>query len=65
MRNGVFSTVHNVVSSAVVPARVIRCGCHLAGTRLDTSDEILQAGRPVLAGLGSASTSGRVRSGAI
>jgi len=65
MLNGVFSTVHNVVSSAVVPARVIRRGGHRAGTPMGIGDQIVQASLPVLARLDSASTSGRLRSRAI
>ena len=56
MRTGVFSTVHNIVSCALEPARVISRGCYLAGMRIGTSHQIFQAGRPVLEGLDTAST---------
>jgi len=38
VRNRVFYTVHNIVSSTVEPARAISRGCHLAGTRIGTRD---------------------------
>jgi len=57
--------MRNIVSSAVEPARVIGRGCHLAGTRIGIRDAIFRAGRPVLVGVDTASTSCCVRSGAI
>jgi hypothetical protein len=49
-------TVHNIVSSAVEPARVINCGYDLGGVRIGAHDEIFQAGQPVLVGVDTAST---------
>jgi hypothetical protein len=49
-------TVHNIVSSAVEPARVISCGYDLGGVRIGAHDEIFQAGQPVLVGVDTAST---------
>ena len=49
-------TVHNIVSSAVEPARAISRGCDLGGVRIGAHDEIFQAGRPVLVGVDTAST---------
>jgi hypothetical protein len=49
-------TVHNVVHSAVEPARAISRGCDLAGVRIGAHDEIFQAGHPVLVGIDTAST---------
>jgi hypothetical protein len=43
--------VHHIVSSAVEPARLIRPGCHLLATRIDTRDEIAKAGPPRAGGL--------------
>src|SRR4051812_32597393 len=48
-------TVHNVVHSAVEPARAINRGCDLAGVRIGAHDEIFQAGHPVLVGVDTAS----------
>ena len=49
-------TVHNIVSSAVEPARAISRGYHLSGVRIGAHDEIFQAGSPVLVGVDTAST---------
>ena len=49
-------TVHNIVSSAVEPARVISRRCDLAGVRVGARDEIFQAGHPVLVGVDTTST---------
>jgi hypothetical protein len=49
-------TVHNIVHSAVEPARAISQGHDLAGVRIGAHDEIFQAGHPVLVGVDTAST---------
>ena len=49
-------TVHNIVSSAVEPARAINRGYDLGGVRIGAHDEIFQAGDPVLVGVDTAST---------
>ena len=49
-------TVHNIVRSAVEPARAISCRVDLAGVRIGAHDEIFQAGKPVLVGVDTAST---------
>jgi hypothetical protein len=49
-------TVHNIVRSAVEPARAISRGADLAGVRIGAHDEIFQAGKPVLVGVDTAST---------
>ena len=49
-------TVHNIVTSAVEPARAISCGYDLGGVRVGAHDEIFQAGQPVLVGVDTAST---------
>ena len=49
-------TVHNIVHSAVEPARAISGGVDLAGVRIGAHDEIFQAGKPVLVGVDTAST---------
>ena len=49
-------TVHNIVHSAVEPARAISCHVELAGVRIGAHDEIFQAGKPVLVGVDTAST---------
>jgi hypothetical protein len=49
-------TVHNIVSSAVEPARTINRSCDLGGVRIGAQDEIFQAGKPVLVGVDTAST---------
>ena len=49
-------TVHNIVHSAVEPARAISRRCDLAGVRIGAHDEIFQAGHPVLVGVDTAST---------
>src|SRR5271165_1491643 len=49
-------TVHNIVSSAVEPARTINRGCDLGGVRIGAHDEIFQASLPVLVGVDTAST---------
>jgi hypothetical protein len=49
-------TVHNIVTSAVEPARAIGCGYDLGGVRIGAHDEIFQAGKPVLVGVDTAST---------
>src|SRR5262249_32509241 len=49
-------TVHNIVHSAVEPARAISRRCDLAKVRIGAHDEIFQAGYPVLVGVDTAST---------
>jgi hypothetical protein len=49
-------TVHNIVHSAVEPARAISRRCDLARVRIGAHDEIFQAGAPVLVGVDTAST---------
>ena len=49
-------TVHNIVSSAVEPARAISRRCDLAGVRVGAHDEIFQASHPVLVGVDTTST---------
>ena len=49
-------TVHNIVASAVEPARTISRSCDLGGVRIGAHDEIFQAGQPVLVGVDTAST---------
>jgi hypothetical protein len=49
-------TVHNIVASAVEPARAISRRCDLAGVRVGAHDEIFQASHPVLVGVDTAST---------
>jgi hypothetical protein len=49
-------TVHNIVHSAVEPARAISRRDNLAGVRIGAHDEIFQAGHPVLVGVDTAST---------
>ncbi len=49
-------TVHDVVRSAVDPARAISGRVDLAGVRIGAHDEIFQAGKPVLVGVDAAST---------
>jgi hypothetical protein len=49
-------TVHNIVSSAVEPARTISLGYHLGTVRIGAHDEIFQAKSPVLVGVDTAST---------
>jgi hypothetical protein len=49
--------VHNVVRAAVARARAINGSYDLAGVRVGAHDEIFQAGRPVLVGVDTASTS--------
>jgi hypothetical protein len=49
-------TVHNIVHSAVEPARAIGRRCDLARVRIGAHDEIFQAGHPVLVGVDTAST---------
>ncbi len=49
-------TVHNIVHSAVEPARAISRRVELAGVRIGAHDEIFQAGKPVLVGVDTAST---------
>lgn len=49
-------TVHNIVRSAVEPARAISCRVDLAGVRIGAHDEIFQAHKPVLVGVDTAST---------
>jgi hypothetical protein len=51
VRNGVFYTVHHIVSSPVEPARLISPSCHRAGTRPGTRHQIAQAGPPRAGGL--------------
>jgi hypothetical protein len=49
-------TVHNIVSSAVEPARAINCRYDLGSVRIGAHDEIFQAAQPVLVGVDTAST---------
>ena len=49
-------TVHNIVHSAVEPARAISRRVDLAGVRIGAHDEIFQARKPVLVGVDTAST---------
>jgi hypothetical protein len=49
-------TVHNIVHSAVEPARAISHRVDLAGVRIGAHDEIFQARKPVLVGVDTAST---------
>jgi hypothetical protein len=49
-------TVHNIVRSAVEPARAISGRVDLAGVRNGALDEIFQAQKPVLVGVDTAST---------
>jgi hypothetical protein len=49
-------TVHNIVSSAVEPARTINHSCALGGVRIGAHDEIFLASQPVLVGVDTAST---------
>jgi hypothetical protein len=49
--------VHNIVHSAVGPARAITRACDLARARIGAHDGIFQAGHPVLVGVDTASTS--------
>jgi hypothetical protein len=49
-------TVHQIVRSAVEPARAISRRVDLAGVRVGAHDEIFQAGKPVLVGVDTAST---------
>ena len=49
-------TVHNIVHSAVEPARAISRRVDLAAVRIGAHDEIFQAGHPVLVGVDTAST---------
>ncbi len=49
-------TVHNIVASAVEPARTINRSCNLGGVRIGAHDEIFQASLPVLVGVDTAST---------
>jgi hypothetical protein len=49
-------TVHNIVSSAVEPARAISRRRDLGAVRIGAHDEIFQAGHPVLVGVDTAST---------
>jgi hypothetical protein len=49
-------TVHNIVASAVEPARAINCGYDLGGVRIGAHDEIFQSGQPVLVGVDTKST---------
>jgi hypothetical protein len=49
-------TVHNIVASAVEPARTINRSCNLDGVRIGAHDEIFQANLPVLVGVDTAST---------
>ena len=51
-------TVHNIVHSAVEPARAISRRCDWAGVRIGAPDEIVQADHPVLVGVDTASTDG-------
>jgi hypothetical protein len=50
-------TVHNIVRAAVARARPIDDSYDLASVRVGAHDEIFQAGRPVLVGVDTASTS--------
>ena len=47
-------TVHNIVASAVEPARTINRSCNLGGVRIGAHDEIFQASLPVLVGVDTA-----------
>ncbi len=49
-------TVHNIVHSAIEPARAISRRRDLAGVRIGAHDEIFQTGHPVLVGVDTAST---------
>jgi hypothetical protein len=49
-------TVHNIVASAVEPARTINRSCNLGGVRIGAHDEIFQANFPVVVGVDTAST---------
>jgi hypothetical protein len=49
-------TVHNIVHSAVEPARAISRSVNLAGVRIGAHDEIFQARKPVLVGVDTTST---------
>jgi hypothetical protein len=49
-------SVHNIVHSAVEPARAISRRCDLAGVRIGAHDEIFQASHPVLVGVDTTST---------
>ena len=49
-------TVHNIVASAVEPARELSRNCNLGGVRIGAHDEIFQAGQPVLVGVDTATT---------
>jgi hypothetical protein len=49
-------TVHNIVRSAVAPARAISGRVDLAGVGIGAHDEIFQASKPVLVGVDTAST---------
>jgi hypothetical protein len=49
-------TVHNIIHSAVGPARAINQGYDLAGVRVGAHDEFFQAGDPVLVGVDTRST---------
>jgi len=49
-------SVHNIVRSAVEPARAISRRCDLSDVRIGAHDEIFQAGHPVLVGVDTAST---------
>jgi hypothetical protein len=64
VRNGVFATVHTIVSGAVEPARGISRGGRFADPRIETRDQISRAGRPVREGLGTESTACCARNGA-
>ena len=48
--------MHNIVRSAVEPARAISRRVDLVGVRIGAHDEIFQAGKPVLVGVDTAST---------
>ena len=48
--------MHNIVRSAVEPARAISRRINLAGVGIGAHDEIFQAGKPVLVGVDTAST---------
>jgi hypothetical protein len=48
--------VHNIVSSAVEPARAINRGYDLSGVRIGAHDEIFHAGDPVLVGVDTTTT---------
>ncbi|HEY6923351.1 MAG TPA: hypothetical protein VI653_07780 [Steroidobacteraceae bacterium] len=49
-------TVHNIIRSAVGPARAINQSYDLANVRIGAHDEIFQAGDPVLVGVDTRST---------